>query len=68
MAAPIRITRDDLDAAELRRAARRASSVAAPRRTLVLALVLESTSCTEAAQAGSTSEFRVLPHFACCSR
>ncbi len=51
MAAPIRITRDDLDAAGLRRAARRASSVAASRRMLALALVLEGTSRTEAAQA-----------------
>ncbi len=52
MAAAIRITRDDLDAAGLRRAARRASSVAASRRMLALALVLEGTSRTEAAQAG----------------
>ena len=51
MAAPIRITRDDLDAAGLRRAARRASSVAASRRMLALALVLEGTSRSEAAQA-----------------
>ena len=51
MAAPIRITREDLDAAGLRRAARRASSVAASRRMLALALVLEGTSRTEAAQA-----------------
>ena len=51
MAAPIRITRDDLDAAGLRRAARRASNVAASRRMLALALVLEGTSRTKAAQA-----------------
>lgn len=51
MAAPIRIIREDLDAAGLRRAARRASSVAASRRMLALALVLEGTSRTEAAQA-----------------
>ena len=51
MAAPIRITRDDLDPAGLRRAARRASSVAASRRMLALALVLEGTSRSEAAQA-----------------
>ena len=51
MAAPIRITREDLDPAGLRRAARRASSVAASRRMLALALVLEGTSRTEAAQA-----------------
>jgi len=51
MSAPIRITREDLDAAGLRRAARRASSVAASRRMLALALVLEGTSRTEAAQA-----------------
>ena len=51
MAAPIKITRDDLDAAGLRRAARRTSSGAASRRMLALALVLEGTSRTEAAQA-----------------
>jgi len=51
MAAPIKITRDDLDPASLRRAARRASSVAASRRMLALALVLEGTSRTDAAQA-----------------
>ena len=51
MAAPIRVTREDLDAAGLRRAARHASSVAASRRMLALALVLEGTSRTEAAQA-----------------
>ena len=51
MAVPVRITRHDLDAAGLRRAARRASSVAASRRMLALALVLEGSSRTEAAQA-----------------
>ena len=51
MAAPIKITRDDLDPAGLRRAARRATSVAASRRMLALALVMEGTSRTEAAQA-----------------
>lgn len=51
MAAPIKITRDDLDPAELRRAACRADSVAASRRMLALALVMEGTSRTEAAQA-----------------
>jgi transposase len=51
MAAPIKITRYDLDAAGLRRAARRAPSVAAARRMLALALVLEGASRTEAAQA-----------------
>ena len=50
MAAPIKITRDDLDAVELRRAARRASSVAASQRMLALALVLEGTSRSQAAQ------------------
>ncbi len=50
MAAPIKITRDTLDAAGLRRAARRASSVPASRRMLALALVLEGTSRTQAAQ------------------
>ena len=51
MAAAIKITRDDLDAVGLRRAARRARSVAASRRMLALALVLEGASRTEAAQA-----------------
>ena len=51
MAAPIRITRVDLDAGGLRLAARRSSSVAASRRMLALALVLEGKSRTEAAQA-----------------
>ena len=51
MAAPIKITRDDLDAAGLRRAAGRAASVAAARRMLALALVLEGRSRTEAAEA-----------------
>jgi putative transposase len=51
MAAPIKITRDELDAAGLRRAARRAPSVAASRRMLALALVLEGVSRTQAAQA-----------------
>jgi transposase len=51
MAAPIKITRTDLDAAGFRRAARRAGSVAAARRMLALALVMEGVSRTEAAQA-----------------
>lgn len=51
MAAAIKITRNDLAPAGLRRAARRASSVAASRRMLALALVLEGTSRTDAAQA-----------------
>ena len=51
MAAPITITRDELDAAGLRKAARRARDVAAARRMLALALVLEEASRTEAAQA-----------------
>ncbi len=51
MAVPIRITRVDLDASGLRLAARRSSSVAASRRMLALALVLEGKSRTEAAQA-----------------
>ena len=50
MAAPIQITRHELDAAGLRRAARRASSVAASQRMLALALILEGASRTEAAQ------------------
>ena len=51
MAAPIKITRNDLDPAGLRRAARRSVNVAAARRMLALALVLEGTSRSEAAQA-----------------
>ena len=51
MAVPIRIARVDLDAAGLRLAARRSSNVAASRRMLALALVLEGKSRTEAAQA-----------------
>ncbi len=51
MAAPIKITRLDLGPAGLRREARRASSVAASRRMLALALVLEGVTRTEAAQA-----------------
>ncbi len=51
MAAPIKITRDDLDPAGLRRAARRAPSVSASRRMLALALVMEGASRTQAAQA-----------------
>ena len=51
MAAPIKITRHELDAAGLRRAARRAPSVAAARRMLALAMVLEGTPRTEAAEA-----------------
>lgn len=51
MAAPIKITRDDLDPAGLRRAARRACSIAASRRMFALALVLEGASRTDAAQA-----------------
>jgi transposase len=50
MAVPIRITRVDLDASGLRLAARRSSSVAAARRMLALALVLEGKSRTEASQ------------------
>jgi len=59
MAAAIKITRDDLDPAGLRRAARRASSVVASQRILALALVLEGTSRTEAAQ-GSIRKSGVL--------
>ena len=51
MAAPIKIIWDDLDPAGLRQAARRADSVAAARRMLALALVMEGTSRAEAAQA-----------------
>lgn len=51
MGAAIRITRVDLDAAGLRRAARGASDAAAARRMLALALVLEGKSRAEAAHA-----------------
>jgi transposase len=51
MAVAIKITREDLGAAGLRRAARRSSSVAASRRMLALALVMEGKSRTEAALA-----------------
>ncbi len=51
MAAPIKITRLGLDSAGLRREARWAVSVAASRRMLALALVLEGVTRTQAAQA-----------------
>ena len=51
MAAAIRITRTELDAAGLRRAAGRSRDAAASRRMLALALVLEGQSRAEAAQA-----------------
>ena len=51
MAAPIKITRNDLDPAGLRRAARRSVNVAAARPMLARAPVLEGTSRSEAAQA-----------------
>ena len=51
MAAAVGITRADLDAAGLRRAAARSRDAAAARRMLALALVLEGRSRTEAAQA-----------------
>jgi hypothetical protein len=51
MPAAVRITRMDLDAAGLRRAARRSRDVAASRRMLALALVLEGQSRAAAAQA-----------------
>ena len=51
MAAAIQIIRQDLDAAGLRQAARRAVSIAASRRMLALALVLEGASRMEAARA-----------------
>jgi transposase len=51
MSAAIKITRDELDAAGLRRAACRAASAAAARRMLALALVLEGASREEAAEA-----------------
>ncbi len=51
MGAAIQITRTDHDAAGLRREARCTRNVAASRRMLALALVLERRSRTEAAQA-----------------
>ena len=51
MAVAVAITRGDLDAAGLRRAARRERDGAASRRMLALALVLEGASRTEAARA-----------------
>ena len=51
MTAPLTITRTDLDAAGLRRAASRCRGGAATRRMLALALVLEGKSRTEAARA-----------------
>ena len=51
MAAAIKITRTDLDPAGLRRAARRAASVAASRRLLALALVLDGQSREDEAAA-----------------
>jgi transposase len=51
MSAPIKIKRDDLDAAGLRRAACGARSSAAARRMLALALVLEGTPRLQAAEA-----------------
>ena len=51
MAAAIKVTRTDLDAAGLRRAARRTRDAAASRRMLALALVLDGSSRTGAAQA-----------------
>lgn len=51
MAAAVGITRMELDAAGLRRAASRSRDAAAARRMLALALVLEGRSRTDAAQA-----------------
>ena len=51
MAVAVQITRLDLDAAGLRRAAQRSRDAAAARRMLALALVLEGASRTKAAQA-----------------
>ena len=51
MPAAVRITRMDLDAAGLRRAARRSCDVASSRRMLALALVLEGQSRAAAARA-----------------
>jgi len=51
MGTAIQITRSDFDAAELRREARRTKDVAASRRMLALALVLEGASRADAAKA-----------------
>jgi transposase len=51
MGTAIQITRSDFDAAGLRREARRAKDVAASRRMLALALVLEGASRADAAKA-----------------
>ena len=51
MVAAVAISRTDLDAAGLRRAAGRERDAAASRRMLALALVLEGQSRTEAARA-----------------
>ena len=52
MTAAVAITRKDLDASGLRRAARRCGNSDATRRLLALALVLEGASRTDAARAG----------------
>ena len=51
MAAPVEITRTELDAPGLRRAARHSSDASAARRMLALALVLEGASRQDAARA-----------------
>ncbi len=51
MGTAIQITRSDFDAAGLRREARRTKDVAASRRMLALALVLEGASRADAAKA-----------------
>ncbi len=61
MAAPIKITRLDLGPAGLRREARRASSVAASRRMLALALVLEGVTRTEGWWGWPGSQPPILP-------
>lgn len=53
MTVAVAITRMDLDAAGLRRAAKRTGNGAAGRRMLALALVLEGSSRTDAARAGA---------------
>lgn len=65
LAAPINITRDDLDPSGPRRAARPAGSVAASQRMLASALVLEGTSRTQAAQAAGIDR-QTLPDWVHC--
>ena len=60
MGTAIQITRSDFDAAGLRREARRTKDVAASRRMLALALVLEGASRADAAKARGTEHAMLL--------